>query len=155
MSKIGQAELRVVLPSTPLSAVSDVPTGSSSRPPTPKSALWALRRFLLVRVRTRFERATRGSRRRRQAADCDDSNLRVIRMFVQSNRTRENNRSSRSIIQLQRLPHFFVRYPSPREYRCTVIEDWPYTPVEARLRLMLDLEVQPGNWTSASQQAGS
>ena len=48
MSKIGHAKLRVVLPSMQVSAVSDVPTGSSSRPPMPKSVLWTLRRFLLV-----------------------------------------------------------------------------------------------------------
>jgi hypothetical protein len=80
MSKIGHAELRVVLPSMQVSAVSDVPTGSSSRPPMPKSVLWALQRFLLVTDSNMIRTCVQGFTALHGAGKpltCDDGNLRV------------------------------------------------------------------------------
>jgi hypothetical protein len=68
------------LPSAQVSAVSDVPTGSSSRSPTPKSVLWALRRFLLIRGSNTIRTCVQGFTALRGAGKpltCDDGDLRV------------------------------------------------------------------------------
>jgi hypothetical protein len=80
MSKIGHAELRVILPSTQVSAVSDVPDRGVELTADTEVRVLALRRFLLVTGSNTIRTCVQGFTVLRGAGKpltCDDGNLRV------------------------------------------------------------------------------